>query len=68
MATACRARFFPGEDREGLTLARDEAARLLPDITYEHVHTCEDDNHAVNYPTLTSQQRSSAPRTVSSHT
>ncbi len=33
MATACRARFFPGEDREGLSLARDEAARLLPEIT-----------------------------------
>ncbi len=29
MATATRARFFPGEDREVLTSPRDEAARLL---------------------------------------
>lgn len=29
MATATRARFFPGEDRKPLTLARDEAKRLL---------------------------------------
>lgn len=32
MATAVRARFFPGEDRHALASARDEAARLLPDI------------------------------------
>lgn len=29
MPTATRARFFPGEDRAGLTVPRDEAARLL---------------------------------------
>ncbi len=29
MATATRARFFPGEDRKGLARPRDEAARLL---------------------------------------
>ncbi|MFP4327794.1 MAG: SDR family NAD(P)-dependent oxidoreductase [Paracoccaceae bacterium] len=29
MATALRARFFPGEDRAGLVPPRDEAARLL---------------------------------------
>lgn len=32
MATATRARFFPGEDRDALASARDEAARLLPEI------------------------------------
>ncbi|MDC0657163.1 SDR family NAD(P)-dependent oxidoreductase [Leisingera sp. SS27] len=30
MATALRARFHPGEDREALTPIQDEAARLLP--------------------------------------
>jgi NAD(P)-dependent dehydrogenase (short-subunit alcohol dehydrogenase family) len=30
MATALRARFFPGEDREALTPIAEEAARLLP--------------------------------------
>jgi hypothetical protein len=29
MATATRARFFPGEDRSPLTHPRDEAARIL---------------------------------------
>ncbi|MEL6170078.1 MAG: SDR family oxidoreductase [Pseudomonadota bacterium] len=33
MPTATRARFFPGEDRDALTPAGDEAARLLPEIT-----------------------------------
>ncbi|MBS0122902.1 SDR family oxidoreductase [Aestuariicoccus sp. KMU-90] len=32
MATATRARFFPGEDRAPLATPRDEAARLLPQI------------------------------------
>lgn len=32
MATATRARFFPGEDRAKISAPRDEAARLLPDI------------------------------------
>ncbi|MGR3758828.1 SDR family NAD(P)-dependent oxidoreductase [Roseobacteraceae bacterium NS-SX3] len=32
MATALRARFFPGEDREELAGIHDEAARLLPQI------------------------------------
>ena len=32
MATALRARFFPGEDRAALAPARDEAARLLPEL------------------------------------
>ncbi len=30
MATATRARFYPGEDRSALASPRDEAARLLP--------------------------------------
>jgi hypothetical protein len=29
MPTATRARFHPGEDREGLASPRDEAARLM---------------------------------------
>ena len=33
MATATRARFFPGEDRTHLASPADEAARLLADIT-----------------------------------
>lgn len=32
MATALRARFYPGEDRSVLAAPRDEAARLLPEI------------------------------------
>jgi NAD(P)-dependent dehydrogenase (short-subunit alcohol dehydrogenase family) len=32
MATATRARFFPGEDRALLSTAADEAARLLPEV------------------------------------
>lgn len=32
MASATRARFYPGEDRSTLADPRDEAARLLPDI------------------------------------
>jgi NAD(P)-dependent dehydrogenase (short-subunit alcohol dehydrogenase family) len=32
MATATRARFHPGESREGLAAPADEAARLLPEI------------------------------------
>lgn len=32
MATATRARFYPGEDRSALANARSEAARLLPEI------------------------------------
>jgi hypothetical protein len=32
MATALRARFFPGEDRSVLATPKDEAARLLPEI------------------------------------
>ncbi len=32
MATAVRARFFPGEDRAALATTKDEAARLLPEI------------------------------------
>lgn len=32
MATALRARFHPGEDRDALTPIQDEAARLLPQI------------------------------------
>ena len=32
MATALRARFFPGEDRAALTHPRDEAARLLAQL------------------------------------
>ncbi|MCK0150920.1 SDR family oxidoreductase [Marivita sp. S6314] len=32
MATALRARFFPGEDRDVLAAPRDEAQRLLPQI------------------------------------
>jgi hypothetical protein len=32
MATAVRARFFPGEDRAPLASPQDEAARLLPQI------------------------------------
>ena len=32
MATAVRARFFPGEDRDALATIHDEAARLLPEI------------------------------------
>ncbi len=32
MPTAVRARFFPGESREGLIDIREEAARLLPEI------------------------------------
>jgi NAD(P)-dependent dehydrogenase (short-subunit alcohol dehydrogenase family) len=32
MATALRARFYPGEDRSVLASPKDEAARLLPDI------------------------------------
>ncbi len=32
MPTGLRARFFPGEDRNALTPAQDEAARLLPQI------------------------------------
>jgi NAD(P)-dependent dehydrogenase (short-subunit alcohol dehydrogenase family) len=32
MATATRARFFPGEDREPLAHPRDEAARLLANL------------------------------------
>ncbi|SHH31824.1 SDR family oxidoreductase [Marivita hallyeonensis] len=32
MATALRARFFPGEDRAPLASPKDEAARLLPEI------------------------------------
>ncbi len=32
MATATRARFFPGEDRSVLADPRDEAVRLLPEI------------------------------------
>ncbi|PWE34418.1 oxidoreductase [Maritimibacter sp. 55A14] len=35
MATALRARFFPGEDRAPLAAPRDEAARLLPEILVE---------------------------------
>lgn len=35
MATALRARFFPGEDREALTPIADEAERLLPLILAE---------------------------------
>ncbi|UWR93474.1 SDR family oxidoreductase [Phaeobacter inhibens] len=32
MATAVRARFFPGEDRDALATPQQEAARLLPQI------------------------------------
>lgn len=32
MATALRARFYPGEDRAPLAAPKDEAARLLPEI------------------------------------
>ena len=32
MATALRARFFPGEDREAHVSIQEEAARLLPMI------------------------------------
>ncbi|MBE1284813.1 MAG: SDR family NAD(P)-dependent oxidoreductase [Rhodobacteraceae bacterium] len=32
MATATRARFYPGENRDDLAKIRDEAARLLPEI------------------------------------
>ncbi|MEN8660746.1 SDR family oxidoreductase [Marivita sp.] len=32
MATHVRARFFPGEDRSGLALPNEEAARLLPEF------------------------------------
>ena len=32
MATATRARFYPGEDRAALASPHDEAARLLPEI------------------------------------
>lgn len=32
MPSATRARFFPGEDREALASARDEAARILGDL------------------------------------
>ncbi|UWQ89945.1 SDR family NAD(P)-dependent oxidoreductase [Aliisedimentitalea scapharcae] len=32
MATAIRARFFPGEDRAALATIQEEAARLLPEI------------------------------------
>jgi len=32
LATALRARFFPGEDRAALAAPADEAARLLPEI------------------------------------
>jgi NAD(P)-dependent dehydrogenase (short-subunit alcohol dehydrogenase family) len=32
MATALRARFFPGEDRDALATIQDEAVRLLPAI------------------------------------
>ncbi|MFV1442036.1 MULTISPECIES: SDR family NAD(P)-dependent oxidoreductase [unclassified Phaeobacter] len=32
MATAVRARFFPGEDRDALSTPQAEAARLLPEI------------------------------------
>jgi hypothetical protein len=32
MATATRARFFPGEDRDALSTPADEAARLLAEI------------------------------------
>lgn len=32
MSTACRARFFPGEDRAALAHPRDEAARLLTQL------------------------------------
>jgi NAD(P)-dependent dehydrogenase (short-subunit alcohol dehydrogenase family) len=32
MATALRARFYPGEDRSVLASPKDEAARLLPEI------------------------------------
>ena len=35
MHTPLRARFFPGEDRDALATAHDEAARLLPDILSE---------------------------------
>ncbi|MFD1341402.1 SDR family NAD(P)-dependent oxidoreductase [Litorisediminicola beolgyonensis] len=32
MPTACRARFFPGEDKSALAKPAEEAARLLPEI------------------------------------
>ncbi|MFP7672738.1 SDR family NAD(P)-dependent oxidoreductase [Marivita sp. S0852] len=32
MTTLLRTRFYPGEDQSGLAPAKDEAARLLPDI------------------------------------
>ena len=32
LATATRARFFPGEDRNALATIQDEASRLLPEI------------------------------------
>jgi hypothetical protein len=32
MATATRARFFPGEDRDALAHPRDEAKRLLANL------------------------------------
>lgn len=33
MPTACRARFFPGEDRDALSTPADQAARLLSELT-----------------------------------